>query len=329
MNARDMPLSPLTAGQLLRVSLILLLVFGPINRAAAEDQSSPVDAVQFIVIGDWGTPNSAGQKKVAVQMDRLASRVPIDFIVTTGDNFYMKGVQSVDDPLWQTTFEKIYSLPALKNIPWYVTLGNHDYMGNIHAQIAYAQSHDNWNLPQTYYSTEFKIDSETSVRFLFLDTSPFLEEYTARPGFYRHIGSQDKLAQLRWMDKTLTQSNATWHIAVGHHPVYSSGRHGDTNSLKDVLSPLFEREKVQAYFAGHDHHLEHYQLVGSTHYFISGGGSRIRAVSKSNASEFAASSLGFAHVILDKACMQVRFINEKGVQLYQTGIPAGGGESCQ
>ena len=86
---------------------------------------------------------------------------------------------------------------------------------------------------------------------------------------------------------------------------------------------------MNAYFAGHDHHLEHYQLVGTTHHFISGGGSRTRAVSQRKHRQFAASSLGFAHVLLNANCMEVRFINEEGEQVYQAKIAADKKNHCQ
>ena len=39
------------------------------------------------------------------------------------------------------------------------------------------------------------------------------------------------------------------------------------------LEPLMERYGVSAYFAGHDHNLEHLQLENGLHIFVSGGGS--------------------------------------------------------
>jgi tartrate-resistant acid phosphatase type 5 len=303
---------------IMRIILIFFITFGIINNVFSEDRASSKDSLEFIVIGDWGIPGSEGQKLVAAQMNELAASSAIDFIVTTGDNFYMRGVQSVDDPLWLNTFEKIYSLPEIKNTPWYVSLGNHDHMGNIYAQIEYGKNHANWILPQTYYDKEFKIGESATLQILFLDTSPFLEEYRARAEEYPNLMKQDVNAQIGWLDKTLEDSKNTWKIAVGHHPVYSAGAHGDTEELKKVLPELFERQKVDAYFAGHDHHLEHYQLAGKTHHFISGGGSGIRGVSERKQRHFAESSLGFAHVVLDKKCMQLSFIDEQGKELYRT-----------
>ncbi|MFT5133731.1 MAG: tartrate-resistant acid phosphatase type 5 [Gammaproteobacteria bacterium] len=308
--------------------IVILLSLGNISNSFGDVQSSNEDNLQFIVIGDWGTPRSNGQKLVAAQLDKLAAATSIDFIISTGDNFYMKGVKSVEDPLWKNAFEEIYSLPALKNIPWYVSLGNHDYMGDFRAQIEYGESHANWILPQNYYSKDFNIGTQASVRFLFLDTVPFFKEYRVRPNVYHHIEAQDSAEQLRWMNTALKESDATWKIAVGHHPVYSAGPHGDSEELKKVLPQMFEQQKVHAYFAGHDHHLEHYRSMEATHYFISGAGSRPRKISKRRHSEFAVKSLGFAHVILDKMCMQVRFINEEGTELYRSNTSSIIGNQC-
>jgi len=40
-----------------------------------------------------------------------------------GDNFYENGVDSVDDPLWNTRYCSVYTDPALLDVPWYAILG--------------------------------------------------------------------------------------------------------------------------------------------------------------------------------------------------------------
>jgi len=44
----------------------------------------------------------------------------------------------VDDPQWQSSFEKVYTASSLQ-VPWHVVLGNHDYHHDPDAQIAYAR----------------------------------------------------------------------------------------------------------------------------------------------------------------------------------------------
>ncbi|MFQ5660284.1 MAG: purple acid phosphatase family protein [Gammaproteobacteria bacterium] len=312
--------------------LLLVSLPAPVAAAAEAMDSARSDAqrLQFIVIGDWGMRGSRHQRQVATQMERLAASTPVDFIVSTGDNFYPKGVNSTDDPKWQSNFENVYALPHLKAIPWYVVLGNHDYLGDFRAEIDYGRHHANWILKHNYYEAEFNLGRDATVQLLFLDTNSFIKKYRNRPDIYHHIESQDTVAQLAWLEKKLTESRHLWRLAFGHHPVFSSGRHGDTDDLKAVLPGLFSRYGVNAYFAGHDHHLEHIKADGPTHYFISGGGGAwTRAVKRSAHSRFSQRSLGFAHVLLDRRCLRVRFINADGEELYRTAIPARAVIECE
>ena len=67
----------------------------------------------FLVVGDWGRDGGSNQREVAIAMGRRAEEIGARFVVTTGDNFYEDGVKSVDDPLWRTSFEDIYTAPSL------------------------------------------------------------------------------------------------------------------------------------------------------------------------------------------------------------------------
>ena len=60
------------------------------------------------------------------------------FIISTGDNFYESGVDSVENSQWKTSYENVYSGKGLQK-NWCVVLGNHDYSGNSNAQITYSQ----------------------------------------------------------------------------------------------------------------------------------------------------------------------------------------------
>ena len=88
----------------------------------------------FLVIGDWGKPLDATHH-VAEQMGEYAARHDAAFVVSTGDNFYMEGVGSVDDPLFRTNFEDVFKHPALHRTKWYIALGNHDQSKGTAAQV--------------------------------------------------------------------------------------------------------------------------------------------------------------------------------------------------
>jgi len=201
----------------------------PVQGAAVVDGGYSLD---FFVIGDWGRAGSEDQKRVARQMNRRAENIDVDFIVSTGDNFYQRGVESVEDSLWVSAFEQVYSLPALEGIPWYVTLGNHDYMGDIRAQLEYGDVNREWILPATYYSRDFAIEGRTVLRILFLDTNPFIPEYRSRPHRYRRIEEQDSGEQLRWMRKTLGDEFVD---------LYSAVKHTENDEFQAIVTP-WERE---------------------------------------------------------------------------------------
>ena len=102
--------------------------------------------VSFITFGDWGREGKYGQQETADVMGKYAEANNTDFILVLGDNFYPTGVKDVNDPHWKISFEDVYTASSLQ-IPWFVTLGNHDYGGNVQAQIDYSALSSRWNLP--------------------------------------------------------------------------------------------------------------------------------------------------------------------------------------
>jgi len=305
----------------IRNLVLTLLLLVPMAVQAADIHAAD-DSLSFFVIGDWGEQGGKTQRRVAAAMDSLAAKSHIDFIVTTGDNFYPAGVHGIDDPAWKTTFEEIYSLPSLSQVPWYASLGNHDYMGDIRAEMDYHQVNPRWHLPARYYSQVFGSAGGLSAEIFFIDTCGLINYYRSRPDKYHRIDAVDSERQMAWLYSGLARSRADWKIVVGHHPVYSSGwRHGDTDALKPLLPPVFGKFGVAAYFAGHDHHLEH-RPGKDTQYFISGGGGGYRLVWPFGRSRFVDASAGFALVKLTRETMRVSFISPDGEQLYSVAVPS-------
>ena len=76
-------------------------------------------SVRFIAIGDWGSGRSR-QKEVAEAMGDFCQHYRCDFIITTGDNFYKKGVKSLSDKKFDKRWRDVYTHPSIANLPWYV-----------------------------------------------------------------------------------------------------------------------------------------------------------------------------------------------------------------
>ena len=294
----------------------------PDTLRAADVANTKANGLNFLVFGDWGRHGERDQMEVAMQMEIAANTLRPQFIISVGDNFYEHGVASTDDPQWQKTFEDVYVAPSLQ-IPWYVALGNHDYLGNCDAQIAYGRLSNRWNMPARYFTMTRRIDAATAVDFFFLDTTPMVRSYWHEPGYREHVRTQDVPKQLAWFKAALATSSAPWKIVIGHHPIYSGGGilgHGDTRELIEDVLPLLKQYQVQAYFNGHDHNLQHLQ-VGTVNLFDSGAGSRARPVFKTKYTRFAEGCSGFTTVSLQADHMKVGMIDDQGRLLYTANIP--------
>ena len=280
----------------------------------------PSDGMNFLVFGDWGRKGMRSQRDVAAQMARAVRTMQARFIVSVGDNFYESGVESVDDPQWQTSFEKVYTDPALQ-LPWHVILGNHDYKGNCDAQLAYGQQQKRWNMPARYYQQTHQVDAVTKADFFYLDTTPMLQEYWAKGKIGAHVATQDVPKQLDWFKNALATSTAQWKIVLAHHPIYSGGEHGDSVDLIDNVLPLLQEYKVQAWINGHDHDLQHLS-VGGLNMFCTGAGSQVRKTKPTPHTDFAKSTPGFAAVSMTANKMTVYLTDHRGAVLHEAIIPA-------
>lgn len=279
--------------------------------------------LNFLVFGDWGRRGEKDQVQVATQMANTARDINPRFIISVGDNFYEDGVASVDDPHWQESFEEVYRDPALQ-LPWYCILGNHDYHlgGNCDAQIAYHKINPRWNMPARYYQQTYQVDDRTTADFFYLDTTPMVKSYYSSFGGEKtraNVSTQDVPRQLAWFKAALAASQAQWKIVIAHHPIYSGGGHGDTAELIKNVLPLLHEYKVQAYFNGHDHDLQHL-LAGEVNLFDSGAGSQHTPTRYTKHSKFAKSCSGFTTVSLQADKMEVRMIDNRGRQIYATTV---------
>src|SRR3989338_7118081 len=124
---------------------------------------------KVVITADWGE-NTKHLKKTAKAM---AEQNP-EMVLSLGDHFYEKGVDSVEDPHWEGTWRGVFIDPHPElRVPWYCVLGNHDYMSNYQAQIDYTTSELNignyWHLPSENYVKSLK--PEFDVDMFFLDTN--------------------------------------------------------------------------------------------------------------------------------------------------------------
>ena len=93
-------------------------------------------------------------------MNRMAAIAKTDFILLLGDNFYWDGVKNVDDARFDDTFQATFNqnLVNLRNMTFWMQSGNHDYRGNISAQIKYSSRQDRWKFPALWYNIKKEVE---------------------------------------------------------------------------------------------------------------------------------------------------------------------------
>ncbi|KAL1201114.1 Purple acid phosphatase 7 [Cardamine amara subsp. amara] len=262
------------------VSLMFLCIFfinGSLSKL--ERLEHPVKksdgSLSFLVVGDWGREGEFNQSLVAHQMGIVGEKLDIDFVISVGDNFYEDGLKGETDPSFEASFSHIYTHPSLQK-QWYAVLGNHDYRGNVEAQLSQVLTQKDWR----WFCRRSFVLSSGMVEFFFVDTNPFVGKYFTDPGDHTYDWSnvlpRNKYISnlLHDLDLEIKKSRATWKFVVGHHGIKTAGQHGVTQELVDQLLPILEGNKVDLYINGHDHCLQHIGSDGEIQFLTSGGGSK-------------------------------------------------------
>jgi len=229
----------------LRQGAALALVAALTMAAAATPDVTPPAGkapVLFLAIGDSGTGDRP-QLEVASQIVRAHATFPFTFAIMMGDNLY--GSEKASD--YAEKFERPYKPLLDAGVEFYASLGNHDETNQ--------RMYKPFNMNGERYYT-FK---KGNVRFYALDSNYFDQK------------------QADWLAKALADAGEDWKICFFHHPIYSSGgRHGSELDLREQLEPLLLKHGVQVVFAGHEHFYERLKPQKGIHYFVNGGGAKLR-----------------------------------------------------
>ena len=262
---------------------------------------------QFVALGDTGTADPA-QLRVAAGLSAFCKTGACDFALHLGDIIYPKGIQKAEDPELLRKFERPY---AKLGVPFYLSLGNHDWYGNPFAMVS-AWADDSparkralvdARLPDRYYTFLHR-----GTRFIAIDSN--------RP--------DDE--QGRWLDRVLSESRRAgdrWVFAFGHHPRHSHGAHGEAH---EPLRGWFDRllcHRVDVYLAGHDHDKQLFSPRCGIHQVVSGAGASLRPTQRGEGSKWAASTLGWVHFAVSEHRLSLTFHDDQGRAEHRDTIAAG------
>ena len=296
---------------------LALLIISNWAGAQITDYSVFEDKLNFYVANDLGRNGYYDQKPIAELMGIMAEEVGPEFILATGDVHHFEGVQSVNDPLWMTNYELIYSHPELM-IDWFPLLGNHEYRGNTQAVLDYSKVSRRWEMPARYYTKTFE-EKGTTLRVVWVDTAPMIDKYRQDSEQYPDACKQDYQKQLAWIDSVLTVASEDWVIVAGHHPIYAETSKSDSEriDMQARLDPVLQKHKVDMYICGHIHNFQHIRVPGSNiDYVTNSAGSLARKVKPIEGTVFCSSDPGFSIVTVSSEKLELRMIDKKGNLLH-------------
>jgi tartrate-resistant acid phosphatase type 5 len=223
----------------------------PFDAGCTSLDCSEASVQRFVIIGDYGA-SGPEEAKVAA----LARSLKPDFIITTGDNNYPLGAaETIDENIGRYFHEFIapyrgkFGAGATENA-FFPSLGNHDWYS-----LGARPYLDFFSLPnnERYYDVV-----RGPVQLFALDSDPNEPD-----------GTSADSVQGRWLEQRMKASVVPWRVVYFHHPPYSSGPHGSTQSMRWP----FQDWGASVVYAGHDHTYERFDISGFP-YVVNGVGGK-------------------------------------------------------
>ncbi|WP_030758982.1 discoidin domain-containing protein [Streptomyces griseus] len=191
----------------------------------------PTGSFTVVAAGDIAAQCTASSSSCAhPKTAALAQRIAPSFYLTMGDNQY-------DDALlsdFKNYYDKSWGAFKAKTRP---VPGNHETYDPAGSLAGYKAYFGAIAYPQgkSYYSYD-----QGNWHFVALDSNSF-----------------DDAAQIQWLKDDLARNTKGCVAAYFHHPLYSSGGHGNDPVSKPVWKILYAA-KADLVLNGHDHHYERF-----------------------------------------------------------------------
>lgn len=223
------------------------------------------------------------------------------------------GVQSINDPELQDSFLTPFKPFLETEIPFYLTVGNHDYKGDPAVYLEVAKDYPSIYHPSNFYTKQFG-----KLCFFALDTTIFDKLYY----FYKR-GSQ-----IRWLAEEVERmkDQCEFSIAVAHHPLFSSGDRDRANPQLAIFLENYVFGTFDIFITGHNHvladegdHKKTLQLISATGALP--GGSPL----ETDKGKFNIETPGYLRMTIDGNTARYEFISAEDNEILWSNIKVGSG----
>ncbi len=268
---------------LILVALVafVLLAPGAIDAGGIAPSQAKPDSLRLAVKGDFGSglPEQAGLTRAMCEWRESRS---FTLVLTTGDNFYAPDGTATESNYYGPE-RCLYAYPQHQ---WRASWGNHDHAG---------------------VSTREVLGSPQEPRYF---------SWTAGDvAFFAYDGTVVTEEQRQWLRHEVCSSTAPVKIIYGHQPPFSTGLHGSSVAVREMVHPVARDCGVTLVLSGHDHLYERSSAIEGVTYIVTGGGGHylyecgtpedwvVRCDSKTH----------FLYIVINKAMIRVQAVNADGV----------------
>jgi tartrate-resistant acid phosphatase type 5 len=220
------------------------------------ETSIEADSVIFAEIGDFGWAGTPEE-----QVAELVKSWNPDFIISAGDNNYVEGkLSTIHENITQYYGDYIYNYDA----PAEYQCNGKAFEEGLNRFFPTPGNHDANNRDELVPYYNFFTLPENEVYYMF----------TWGPVTFYSINSiEGNLSEQRaWLGEQLLLSISPFNIVFTHMPPYSSGAHGNHESMQWDFYSM----GVDVVFTGHDHIYESIEIPGQEgmYYIVNGLGGR-------------------------------------------------------
>ena len=286
--------------QFLKCLIVLPLIF--LSKSLLTEEESV-----YCFVGDAGEVNPTQSMVV-----KALANSDCTMVWHLGDITQL-GVQSINDPELKESFLNPFKPFLDTNIPFYLTVGNHDYKGDPTVYLEVAKEYPSIYHPSNFYTKRFG-----ELCFFALDTTIFDKLY-----YFHKRGNQ-----IRWLKDKVEElkGKCEFSIAVAHHPLFSSGDRDRANPQLAIFLENYVFGTFDIYITGHNHvladegdHKKTRQLISATG-ALPGG-----SPSDTESGKFNVEIPGFLKMIVSNNIARYEFIDAKKNETLWTNVKVGNG----
>jgi hypothetical protein len=281
---------------------IFLAIFSAVLHSnLSAEPSTPVKSVTLYAAGDIAEcnsdrPESSQAYQTGKMLVELLQKDSSAFVITLGDNVYKDGTLQE----FMTCYERSWGSFKNRTFP---SPGNHEY-------------HTSSGKDYYDYFKDSAIQNNTGYYSFNVNTWHIIS-------LNSNLKPLEHLKQLTWLESDLKENAERCTFAYWHHPVFSSGEHGNNQQMLDVFTLLYKAQ-VPLVLNGHDHNFERFNKIdpngnldssnGIIEIVAGTGGAHLRPISKQkpNSLVFDSESYGVLKLVLKSNQLDFEFLPVAG-----------------